>query len=191
LRKISAFEAHSQAQDVPRFVDAFPADGDDCRRLSMSACTWLGTAMARAFSADSRIVRSPSGLSSRTTSPVSVTHEVVRSPANSVSTRKAGIGAVPAPRTSSRLPTSTIIGALCSVAASKIVQRCLAPVTRPPFASRREIFSDKAGGSGSSRFSVRVLPPVVTASERRVPFTCPRISIGPVPGSSENSNDRS
>ena len=125
---------------------------------SRSVCTWLGTAMARAFSGDSRMVSSPSGLSSRTTSPVSVTQDVVWRPENSVSTRNAGIGAVPGPRTSSRLPTSTTIGALCSVAASKIVQRCRAPGTRPPLASRRDRFSDSAGGSGISRTSVRVLP---------------------------------
>ena len=158
---------------------------------SRSACTWPGTAIARAFSGDSRMVSRPSGLSSRTTSPVSVTQDVVRSPENSVSTRNAGIGAVPGPRTSSRLPTSTTIGALCSVAASKIVQRWRAPVTRPPFARRRDRLSDRAGGSVISRTSVRVLPADVTASVSRVPSSCPRTPIGPVPGSSENSNERS
>ena len=142
--------------------------------------------MARAVSADSRTVMRPSGLSSLTTSPVSVTHDVVRSPENSISTRKAGMGLLPAPRTSSRLPTSTTTGALCRVAGSNTVHRCRAPGTSPPFASRRERLSESAGGSGMSRISVRVLPAVVTLRARRVPLSAPLTSIGPVPGSREN-----
>ena len=76
--------------------------------------------IARALSADSRTVMRPSGLSSRTTSPVSVTHDVVRRPANSMSTRNAGTG-TPAPRTSSRRPTSTTTGEFLSVAGSNMV----------------------------------------------------------------------
>src|SRR5437870_8755066 len=54
-----------------------------------------GTASVCARSADSRTVIKPSGLSSRTTSPVSVIHDVVRSPWYSISTRNAGIGRSP------------------------------------------------------------------------------------------------
>ena len=159
---------------------------------SMSACTWLGTAMARAFSADSRIVRSPSGLSSRTTSPVSVTHEVVRSPANSVSTRKRG---------NRRRPGSAHQLPSCRRPRQSV--RCAASRRRRSSSGAGRRSRDRRSPAGA-RYSatrpaaraVRALRSVscrqcVTASERRVPFTCPRISIGPVPGSSENSNDRS
>jgi hypothetical protein len=87
---------------------------------SRSTCIRRDTAVARAWSADSRTVIRPSGLSSRTTSPVSVIHDEVRSPANSISTRNAGSGA-PAPRTSSRRPTSTLTFELRSVAGSNTV----------------------------------------------------------------------
>ena len=45
--------------------------------------------------------------------------------------------------------------------------------TSPPFASRRDRLSDSAGGSASSRISVRVLPDVVTLSASRVPLSAP------------------
>ena len=49
------------------------------------------------------------------------------------------------------------------------------------------MFSDSAGGSSSSRASLRVPLGVLTSRVRRRPSTRPRTSIGPVPGSSENS----
>ena len=57
----------------------------------------------------------PSGLSSRTISPVSVIQAVVFNPLNSISTRNAGIGVLAA-RTISRSPTLTVTGAFRSVA---------------------------------------------------------------------------
>ncbi len=85
--------------------------GTTAAASSRSARTPPGTAVFRARSADSRTVISPIGLSSRTTSPVSVIQAVVRRPLNAISTRNAGIG-VPAERTNSRLPTSMVTGAL-------------------------------------------------------------------------------
>ena len=84
---------------------------------SMSVLICPGTAIAFARSAGSRTDISPMGLSSRTTSPVSVTHDVVCSPANSMSTRNAGMDVLPV-RTTSRRPMSTVTGALRSVAGS-------------------------------------------------------------------------
>ena len=75
-------------------------------------------ASARALSAVSRTEINPSGLSSRSISPVSVIQEMVWRPENSISTRKAGIGIPPA-RTISRSPTFTVTGAFRNVAGSK------------------------------------------------------------------------
>ena len=50
------------------------------------------------------------------------------------------------------------------------------------------MFNESAGGSSSSRTSRRVPLGVFTSSDSRRPSTVPRTSIGPVPGSSENSN---
>ena len=169
--------------------------GTTADAASMSVRTSPGTAFAMARSADSRTVISPSGLSSRTTSPVSVTQEVVRIPANSISTRKAGIGRLPI-RISSRSPTSRTAGIFARVAGSKIIHSCRAPGVRPPLASRRPMLIGSTGGSSSSRTSVRVPPDVVIPSvschRPESPTggsTRPLTSTAPVPGSSENSND--
>jgi hypothetical protein len=79
-------------------------------------------ASARARSCGSRTMMNPSGLSSRTISPVSVIHAVVFNPLNSMSTRKAGIG-VATERTISRSPTVTVTGALRRVAGSNRFHR--------------------------------------------------------------------
>src|SRR6185503_6701148 len=62
----------------------------------------------------------------RTTSPVSVIHDVVCSPWYFISTRNAGIGRSLTFRTISRSPICTVTGWLRSVAGSKIVQGCRA-----------------------------------------------------------------
>ena len=193
-----------------------------------SVCTRPGTAMIVARSAASRTVKMPSGLSSRTTSPVSVTHEVVRSPANTMSTRNAGKRVAPT-RTTSRSPTSRTTGALLRVAGSNSIHSWRAPGTSPSLASLRPRLAASRGGSASVRVSVRVRPPVVSSRIRRhgsavgqssvgvpsevpeavrssasafepdaVPAKCPSngpssrpvTETGPVPGSSENWNER-
>ena len=133
---------------------------------SRSVCTRLDTARRRAISAGSRMVINPSGLSSRTTSPVSVTHAVVCSPLNVISTRNAGTFVSPA-LTAARLPTTASTGALVSVAGSNIIHLCRDPGTRPALASIREKFSVVAGGSASSMTWVRVSPPDVISTITR------------------------
>ena len=80
--------------------------GTTAAASSRSTCTPRGTAMATARSDDSATVSRPIGLSSRTTSPVSVTHDVVCRPPNESSTRNAGTG-LSSTRTTSRAPTTT------------------------------------------------------------------------------------
>ena len=55
--------------------------GTTAAAANRSACTRLETASWTACSCGSRTDSSPSGLSSRITSPVSVTHDVVEMPA--------------------------------------------------------------------------------------------------------------
>ena len=90
-----------------------PADPDACDRPNCERSRALG----RFAHGDE-----PERLSSRTISPVSVIQAVVFRPANSISTRNAGIGAF-APRTISRSPTVTVTGAFRSVAGSNTFQR--------------------------------------------------------------------
>ena len=68
--------------------------GTTAASSSMSPCIPRLIAIRRAVSGDSRTDMSPSWLSSRTTSPLSVIHEVVCRPENVISTRNAGIGRV-------------------------------------------------------------------------------------------------
>ncbi len=164
--------------------------GTTAEASSRSTCTLRGTAMAVARSEGSATVRRPSGLSSRTTSPVSVTHAVVESPAKASVTRKAGTGRSPT-RTTSRPPTSIVTGAFLIVAGSNIVHSWRAPAARPSLARRRARLSISAGGSASVRVSVRDVPPLVIVSESVRPFNVPLTETGPVPGSREKSNDRS
>ena len=119
----------------------------DMRRRS--CCTRFGTARPCASSGDSRSVINPIGLSSRTTSPVSVTHDVVVSPWNAMSTRNAGM--IPSlVRTTSRSPIRTSTGALVSVAGSKIVHWWRDPASKPRVARRRDRLSVMTGDFGET-----------------------------------------
>ena len=139
----------------------------------------------------SRTVIRPSGLSSRTTSPVSVIHDVVRSPANCHVDPERGNRRRRAAATSSRLPTSTSTGAFLSVAGSKMVHwwrgaRHQAAVGQPA----RQVQRSAPAARPARASSVRVPPAVVIVERRgggRRVGRAPRS--GPVPGSSENSND--
>ncbi len=157
----------------------------------MSFCRSPGTARARARSRVSLTTMSPRPLSSRTTSPTSVTQDVDVMPANSMRSRNAGTGR-PAALTTSRASTCTVMVELRMVAGSKTATVRCAPGFSPSAARRRERLSESAGGSSSSRVSVRV--PVfvfVVSSSRRPPFpSVPLTSTAPVPGSSENEKDR-
>ena len=145
-------------------------------------------ASARALSGGSRTVMNPSGLSSRTISPVSVIQAVVLRPANSISTRKAGIGAFAA-RTISRSPTVTVTGAFRKVAGSKTFHGGSIQASSPRSASRRTRFSASMGVRATGELRSCVRPSLVIERWRSRSRTSPAIVIGPVPGSSANSND--
>ena len=102
---------------------------------------------------------------------------------------KAGTGRFAA-RTTSRACTSMTMVSLRKVAGSNTVVSMCLPGASLSAASRREGFRESAGRSGSSRVSVRLPLGVLTVSCRRRPSTVPPISMGPVPGSMENWNDR-
>ena len=148
-----------------------------------------GTARVRACSGVSRTTRRPIGLSSRTTSPTSVTQLRVVIPPRRPSTRKAGTGR-PAARTTSRAWTSSVIGALRSVAGSNTETCSVWPAWSPRAASTRGRFRESAGGSASSRVSRRSPEVVRMTRSRRRPSIVPRTSVGPVPGSSEKEKAR-
>ena len=86
--------------------------------------------------------------------------------------------------------------ALCRVAGSSTVHSWCVPGTSRLFARSRDRFCVTTGASGRSRVSVRVAPPDVIARFRchvavgEGPSTVPFTTIGPVPGSSENSKLR-
>ena len=132
----------------------------------------------------------PIGLSSLTTSPVSVTQLVIVTPASRPRTRNAGTGR-PAACTTSRACTSMLIGELRSVAGSKTETTSFWPGSRPRAASVRGRFSDSAGGSARSRLSRRSPAELRIVRSRRLPSRAPSIVVGPVPGSSENEKRRS
>ena len=117
----------------------------------------------------SATVSRPIGLSSRTTSPVSVTHDVVCSPLKDSSTRNAGSGRS-LTRTSSRRPTSTRPGHSASSPDRTSSTRAgrLPGARRWPDAEPR--LSISAGGSDSVRTSVRVRPPLVIGKRQRQPI---------------------
>ena len=64
-------------------------------------------------------------------------------------------------------------------------------MARPSAASRRERFNERAGGSASSRLSVRLPEGVSTVRSSRRPSTVPFTATAPVPGSSEKAKDLS
>ena len=190
-RSTPSTRATSRSTAVGSSMRRTPAgSGTTAAASSMSLWISPGTASAVARSGVSLMTRKPSGLSSRTTSPVSVTHDVEVMPAKRVRTLKAGTGRS-ATRTTSRASTSTTIVSLRRVAGSNTAVSTCLPEARPEAASWRERFSDRDGGSGSSRVSVRVPPlGVLTVSRRFRPSIVPEIWMGPVPGSIENWNDR-
>ena len=193
-RQIRALDAHSKAPHVPRIVNRRKRrrarldcgnDGRRCEQVLPDSS--VDGERSRALGRLAHVMN-PSGLSSRTISPVSVIQAVVFRPANSISTRDAGIGAL-AERTISRAPTFTVTGALRRVAGSNMLHRWLEPGASPSSASRRTRLSESIGRSARRRTSVRVRPPLVIEISRSRPRTVPPILIGPVPGSSANSND--
>ena len=134
--RVGAVEPHAQAAHVARFVDALLHLGHDRGRLQQvgrGPCP-APPSLARA-PAISRTVIRPSGLSSRTTSPVSVTHDVVCRPANCHVDaerrhgRRSRCDRATHTRACRRRATT---GALRSVAGSKIVHSWRAPALRPP-----------------------------------------------------------
>ena len=172
-REVGAFDADADAPHVARIVDAVlrRAARQDGRRLEQVALDAPADRQPlRVFRrlADRRA--GPSGLSSRTTSPVSVTHDEVRSPANASSTRNAGIGRLVRLRplaadlttagantfTISRLPIAIVTVSLRSVAGSNTTNCCCVPGLKPCAASRRGRFRLSTGTSSRSRSSVCV-----------------------------------
>ena len=146
----------------------------------MSACTSPDTARDNARSRVSFTTMKPSGLSSRTTSPTSVIHDVEAMPPKLVRTLKAGTGR-PAARTTSRCSTSTVMGALRSVAGSKTGTSRWRPGRSPAAARRRDRLRLNAGGSVSSRVSLRVPDGVCTVMRKVVPVDLPADRDGPRP----------
>ena len=131
----------------------------------------------------------PIGLSSRTISPVSVTHDVVVRLLNVMRTLNAGIGRRLPMVTTSRAPTSIFTGAFFIVAGSNTIHSFVAPAVKPSLASLRPTLNISAGDSASSRVSDRVPEVPVMSSNSFRPFSRPLIDIGPVPGSSEKLKD--
>ena len=153
---------------------------------SMSSCMPFDTTSTVACAWVSRTEIRPMGLSSRMVSPVSVIQAVVVRLANVMSTRKAGVGRPPA-STTSRLPMASCTAAFFMVAGSNTIHSRRVPATRPSLARRRPRLNIKAGGSASSRVSLRVPLALTMLSASRKPSRRPRTVMGPVPGSSENS----
>ena len=158
----------------------------------MSCCISPGTARASARSRVSLTTIRPIGLSSRTTSPTSVIHDVDVMPANSMRTRNAGTGR-PAARTTSRASTSTVMDEFRSVAGSKT-----GTVEGGPGAeARRGQPAGEVQGEGRRLGQVAGLGPRARRGLRREladagPVAqAPLTSTAPVPGSSENEKDRS
>ena len=100
------------------------------RRADRAACRTRHRHARRALAALSRTVISPMGLSSLTTSPVSVTHDV-RAQAGKLHVHPEGGHPTPLTETTSRGPTSSTTGHCCSVAGSKSAHRWRVPATRP------------------------------------------------------------
>ena len=153
VRQVRAVQLAAEQPHVARLVDAPPHGGHDRRRLEQVGLHAPRHASVCARSGDSRTVMRPSGLSSRTTLPVSVIQDVVRGPGIPSRRGRQGSDARRSLRTTSRFPIATVTGALRSVAGSKIVHCCREPAVRPPFASSRgKIQREDRDVSARSRF---------------------------------------
>ena len=131
--------------------------GTTAAASSMSALHVARHAPARRRAPASRARPSrPSGLSSRTTSPVSVTQDV-RGDAGELRAHAEGRHRPAARRARPRAASTSItIGALRSVAGSKTRQLVVRARREPGGGQAARRLSDSAGGSVSSRVSVRV-----------------------------------
>ena len=184
--------ARTSSSTAARVVDAARAgSGTTAAASSMSVCIWPGTASAVARSGVSLTTMRPSGLSSRTTSPVSVTHEVDVIPAKRVRDLERGHGAARRAHDLARLHVDDHRRVARGWPGRTRRPRCACRARGPPRPA-----AARGSGRGPGARAARASPcacrsGVLTVSCEAPPVdACPSTSMAPVPGSSENWNER-